>query len=37
VAVASVVLIAMTVYTLVEIILRTVFGTASNVLVELVG
>ena len=35
--VAGIVLIAMTGYTIVEIVRRTVFGTSSNVLVEFVG
>lgn len=35
--VAGIVLIAMTGYTIVEIVRRTVFGTSSNVLVEFIG
>lgn len=35
--VAGIVLVAMTGYTIVEIVRRTVFGTSSNVLVEFIG
>ena len=35
--VAGIVLIAMTGYTIVEIVRRSVFGTSSNVLVEFIG
>ena len=36
-AVAGIILISMTAYTIIEIVRRTLFGTASNVLTEFVG